>query len=528
MVQNSMVAINKEIGPMNTYPWVGQMAIFVATVPAPFVGYLSDIYGRRNFLLLGSVLAFIGTLVSANVSTIPRLYGASIMTGAGACLHQLAVPAVCEIVPRKWRPFAIGSFAAGLAPAAAFGPIIAASIMVNHSWRVLYWIPFAINIIAFVLTFLFYHPMNQYVRLEGKKASQIVPHLDWAGGVLVVIGATLALLGTSFGLYQYPWDSAKTLSCLVVGLCMVFGTILYGFVMRHHLTLALFPNTVFAQYRQYTVFLWPILFCSLIYASTIGVWPEQVQLLYTQDPIKAGWYTSASPIAGIFFAPVYGLIYQRFARFSRWIITSLVFILTLLAACQAALSPTKPAGSLVLVCLMGIAYTGIVVGMTSYMQLVPHRWLGTAFQFDVFLRVIGSSAAALAYSLILKNKLTSLIPTNVALPLAEAGVPLGLIPAVIEALLAGDATAPVLGELTLQQVGVGVMGIKQSFVTCFRVIYYATIALGVPCIGFVVCGKSFENLLVEDVDVVIVEGCRISAKTDTGEGVVVKEGGPWL
>ncbi|KAF2497325.1 MFS general substrate transporter [Lophium mytilinum] len=523
-----MTYLNAKLGPTNEYPWVGQMAIFTATVPAPVVGYFSDIYGRRNFILAGSVLAFIGLIVSANVSTIPRLYGACAITGMGAAMHQLAIPALCEMVPRRSRPFAIGSFAAALAPAAAFGPVTAASILIHYDWTVIFWIPFAINILAFILTFLFYHPMNQYVRYEGKTALQQLVNLDWAAAVLVVMGACLALLGVTFGLFQYPWDSPKTLGTLVAGLCMVIGTIPYGFIMRKKLTFAMFPNTIFAQYRQFTTFLFPILFCALVFNTTAVVWPQQVHLLYTQDSIIAGWYVSAAPLAGIFFSPMYGLIFQKFARFSRWILTFLVFTLTLLSACQATLSPTKASGSLAIVCLMGTVYSGIVVGMTSYMQLVPHRWLGTAFQFDVFLRVIGSSAAGFVYSVILTNKLTELLPTDVAVPLAEAGVDPTVIPQVIQALMAGIRTSPALAALKPEQIGLAAMGLQKAFISSFRIIYYATIALGVPCIAFVAFSKSFDNLLTGEVEVRLVEGLHIYPETDTGDGPVVAEGGPWL
>jgi hypothetical protein len=177
---------------------------------------------------------------------------------------------------------------------------------------------------------------------------------------------------------------------------------------------------------------------------------------------------------------------------------------------------------------MGIVYSGIVVGFTSYMQLVPHRWLGASFQFDVFLRVIGSSAAGLCYSIILTNKLTELLPKDVAVPLAEAGVDPTVIPQVIQALMAGLTTSPVLANLKPEQVGVAALGLQKAFVSSFRIIYYATIALGVPCIGFVALSKSFDNLLTDQVDVKLVEGLHFNPETDTGEGPVVPEGGPWL
>jgi len=124
----------------------------------------------------------------------------------------------------------------------------------------------------------------------------------------------------------------------VVGITILVGTIPLEYIVRKRLPRPMFPASVYGKYRQYTVFLPPILLCGLVFSATSTLWPQQVQLLYTQDPIKAGWYISAPPLTGILFAPLYGWILQRFSRHTRWILTFLVGVLTLFSGLQAVIS----------------------------------------------------------------------------------------------------------------------------------------------------------------------------------------------
>jgi MFS family permease len=93
----------------------------------PFVGYISDIYGRRRFLLIGAIFGALGNLGSACSNTVPKIYGTEIIVGFGILNRQVAVAAIAEIFPRSWRPFVFGCFWASLAPAEAFAPVIGRS-----------------------------------------------------------------------------------------------------------------------------------------------------------------------------------------------------------------------------------------------------------------------------------------------------------------------------------------------------------------------------------------------------------------
>jgi MFS family permease len=88
------------------------------------IGRLSDIFGRRNFLLLGNVCGIIGCAIAATANNIDTIIGGGVLIGIASALHQLAWSCLGEVVPKRSRAFALALLQTSVVPAAAFGPII--------------------------------------------------------------------------------------------------------------------------------------------------------------------------------------------------------------------------------------------------------------------------------------------------------------------------------------------------------------------------------------------------------------------
>jgi MFS family permease len=70
-------------------------------------GANSDLFGRRYFILLGNILVFVGCIVGATSHSIGQSIAAHSMIGFGAGNCQLAAFALPELLPNKWRHFAV-------------------------------------------------------------------------------------------------------------------------------------------------------------------------------------------------------------------------------------------------------------------------------------------------------------------------------------------------------------------------------------------------------------------------------------
>lgn len=101
------------------------------------VGRVSDIVGRRYFMLVGCVLSCVGSIVCARSTSVNMLIGGTTIVGLSAAIPSLYPLLIQELVPNKYRGWAQGGIVLGVLPAMAFGPAIARALVAHtsQSWR---------------------------------------------------------------------------------------------------------------------------------------------------------------------------------------------------------------------------------------------------------------------------------------------------------------------------------------------------------------------------------------------------------
>lgn len=95
-----------------------------SAVLAPMVGRLSDIFGRRNFFLVGNIISVIGSILTAKATTLGMAIAGTTLIGSASAMHQISFAAISEIVPKKVRPLTQGIFQTVLSVGGGIAPII--------------------------------------------------------------------------------------------------------------------------------------------------------------------------------------------------------------------------------------------------------------------------------------------------------------------------------------------------------------------------------------------------------------------
>lgn len=80
----AMPRIIAKLGGMDYYSWAITIYLLTSTIASVLVGKLSDIYGRKPFILAGIGLFSIGALLSGFSATIFQLIAYRAIQGAGA------------------------------------------------------------------------------------------------------------------------------------------------------------------------------------------------------------------------------------------------------------------------------------------------------------------------------------------------------------------------------------------------------------------------------------------------------------
>ncbi|OCK73556.1 trichothecene efflux pump [Lepidopterella palustris CBS 459.81] len=517
-----LLPINRDIGPSNNYTWMVLAQIVGQAALGPLAGRFGDIFGRRNFLLIGNVITIAGAAIAATAHDVNTVIGGNILLGVGGAMHQLAWTCLSELVPKRSRGLALAFFESSLLPASAFGPVIAYSFVRNGSWRPVFWLCFALDVVSLLLVFFFYWPMNQYIREEGKTTWDQVKETDFVGCFLFVAGLVLFLLGISFGGAEFPWRSAGAIAPIAIGGVLL---ILLGFYEAHaKLIYPCFPPVIFRNIRGVTIILIAVFLYGMAYYSTTVLFPQQISFLYTQDPLKIGWYGAGTGLGGAVITPFFGWTFRRFRR-SHIQLPLLLFFLTVCSGAQAIVSPGSHIASTLLTVLIGGLVGSASIVTTAVVQIaVPHEYIGIATGVVTCVRAVGGSVATTIYASVLHSRFETNLGTDVAIPLAKGGVSPADIPQVIEALVNGQLTSPALSHVspaTLQAAG---EGLKIAFAHALRVVYLVSIAFGV--VGTVIgCfSANIDSLMTKHIDIKLDEGAHIQANTDTGEGHIIRHG----
>ena len=96
MPSNSLAVINVDIGPSTNITWVSLGYTLGLSVGFLVIGRLSDIFGRRWFLILGNLLALIGSIVSGTATTVDQVVGGSVLAGLAGAVQLQFVAAIAE------------------------------------------------------------------------------------------------------------------------------------------------------------------------------------------------------------------------------------------------------------------------------------------------------------------------------------------------------------------------------------------------------------------------------------------------
>lgn len=154
-----LAVINNDIGPDPNYFWIGLVFTLMLSVGFTLVGRITDIFGRRYFLVGGTTLSMIGTIVASQAHSVPTLIGATVLIGLGAVAPSSVAYVVAELVPMKHRYLVLGLMFLWMVPVVALGPAVAWGFVLHTKagWRWCYYLMTITNGISTILWLIFYH-----------------------------------------------------------------------------------------------------------------------------------------------------------------------------------------------------------------------------------------------------------------------------------------------------------------------------------------------------------------------------------
>jgi EmrB/QacA subfamily drug resistance transporter len=208
------------------YPWVSTAYLLCSTISVPIFAKLSDMYGRKWFLL-GGTIGFVltsalcgaaGTLNFLGLDGMNQLILFRAMQGiCGGMMMGLAFTVIADIFSPAERGKYQGVFSGAWGVASILGPTLGGWLTDQISWRATFYVNLPVGIVA-IMALYFYFP---YWHPRG-----VTRHIDWAG-VFTLIFCIVPLLLALTWVTDYGWGSPRVETLLALAVAML-GAFLYA------------------------------------------------------------------------------------------------------------------------------------------------------------------------------------------------------------------------------------------------------------------------------------------------------------
>lgn len=97
--------------------WLPNANLLSVASTLPFVGYFTDLIGRRYTVIVGAACITIGSILMASTYSFPQAIVAMVLGGIGAGICELtALAGVAEISPVRWRGLTLALVTVSILP----------------------------------------------------------------------------------------------------------------------------------------------------------------------------------------------------------------------------------------------------------------------------------------------------------------------------------------------------------------------------------------------------------------------------
>ncbi|KAL4868291.1 hypothetical protein BDV12DRAFT_185977 [Aspergillus spectabilis] len=475
-------SINADLGPDTNYPWITICWNLGAAVIVTIGGRLSDIFGRRWFLISGALFGAVGAVVGATGQSIPQMIAAGVLMGIGGGFGETLFASVQEIVPNRYRLFILGCVEISNIPA-MLSPMIGYAF-ISHTklgWRVCYWWMFAFESATAIALFIFYRPPSFTTkhREDGKTKAQLLAALDYVGLLLFLAGCILLLLGLNWGGRNFPWKSVGVILPIVLSGIIFVGL---GFwEVYGNLEYPILPPRLFRKWRDFTSIIAVTFVGGMLYYSMNILWPRQSSLLYVPagDSTLQGVYSNMASF-GTILAGVLVLTIVPWLGYERWQMVGFLVVQTAMIGSMGAVGADDNAQAIATIIIVAATVTPpqyLAFGMIS-LGLESQDDIGISQGLLCTFRLIGGAIATAIYTAIQSNHYSAIASNMVRSAAGQSGFE-GSISALLVATetntVAAYQSVPGIADRAIQAVQAAVKGASAE---SYQLVYEVAVTFG--------------------------------------------------
>lgn len=356
--------------------WLTTAFMLTNGILIPITAFLIERFSSRHLLIAALTVFSIGTLIGAIAPNFSFLLVARIVQGMGAgIMMPLMQTVILTLFPPEKRGSAMGmvGLVTGFAP--AIGPTLAGWLIVQFSWRSLFYTVLPVALIVLVLAFFLMKNVTAQKEVKIDFLSVVFSTFGWGG---LLYGFSIAGVA--------GWASGLTLGTIGVGVVALF------IFVRRQLKL----EQPMLEFRVFSspIFLVTTILSVLVFAMMVGT--QTLLPIFAQDvasftALESGVMLLPGALIMGFMSPITGRIFDKFG--AKWLAVSGFSLITIALFSFANLSLDAS------LALVASIFTLLMIGTAMMMMplmtaginalpphLIPH---GTAMSNTI--RMVGGS-----------------------------------------------------------------------------------------------------------------------------------------
>ncbi|VUC21569.1 unnamed protein product [Clonostachys rosea] len=498
MPTNVLNVINAGLGPDSSIYLASLINTLIKGVFLLLVGSISDVLGRRYFIIAGQALGLVGAIIAATAKNINTLIGANVFIGLGGATQVLYPLLIMEIVPNKHRGTAQSLITLSAFPSMGLGPGFA-RMMVEYTalgWRWVYWLNVITVGTSLVLFLVCYFPPDFSQLSQGTSKKDQLKNIDFVGFLLYGGGLVCLLLAlsmicflgmqngscltydfTAWGGRQYTWGSAQVVATLVVGILVLISFVIYEIYMAPRSPLV--PMNLF-KITNYNVAVIVGSVGQMSFYALNVIWPQQVTNLYTTDNIKIGWMSCTTGAALAFGEVLTGPLCKKGMHVKLQMFLSMTG-LCIFCGIMSLGNESREALSVAMTVVIGLFVGWIeLICIVVASLVIPPEHIGSGTAFFASFRAITGTIATSIYVAIQTNQYNSKVGGYVSNAATDAGFAVNNVPELLK-VVAKSTTAGAIGSVPGMTEAVSqavTAAIKRAYAQSYSTVYLSSLAFG--------------------------------------------------
>lgn len=389
IVSTAMPRIIAILDGMDLYTWTINIYLLTSTIATVLVGKLSDIYGRKPFILAGILFFMVGAFLTGTSSDVYQFIAYRGIQGIGAgVIMATSFTAVGDLFPPRERGKWTGLMTAVFGFSSVLGPTLGGYLVDHLDWHWLFWIFLPLGVLAFFMI-LFLFP-----KVEKKRGESI----DYLGSIFLTTSLVPLLLAFSWAGTEYKWGSPQILGLLAASVVSAAIFILVEkYAKSPVLPLSLFRNRIVTVSNIIGFIMNFGMMGALIYLSFF------VQGVLGISPTYSGYVTMPMSICMVIMSAITGQMISRSGKYKRFAIIGIpIMILGMLLM----VFMDNVALAIVSMIVFGVGLgLGMPVFSLATQNAVSHKELGVATASSQLFRNLGGTIGVAVMGSVMASRL---------------------------------------------------------------------------------------------------------------------------